>query len=109
MFLCMLVCLCVGKPTIYVPTRSDTNWSVSSQKIARSLKFWIKKVEDLYYPCSEIGNREADMRLCFRICRLLVFPCEGSFLMSCRVLSFQPRFGLKINSLQDNLGSLIRF
>ena len=47
----------------------------------------------MYYPCSE--NRgadqlrsyceadlrsycEADLRLCFRLCRLLVFPCGGS-------------------------------
>ena len=35
----------------------------------------------MYYPCSENkgpdqlrGYREADLRLCFRICRLLVFP-----------------------------------
>ena len=25
------------------------------------------------------GNREADLRLCFRICRMLVFPLSGSF------------------------------
>ena len=37
--------------------------------------------EELYYPCSENkgadqlrGFREADLRLCFRLCRLLVFP-----------------------------------
>ena len=42
----------------------------------------------MYYPCSENkgaaqlrGNREADLRLCFRICRLLVFPCGGSNIM----------------------------
>ena len=40
----------------------------------------------MYYPCSENkgadklrGYREADLRLCFRICRLLVFPWNGSF------------------------------
>ena len=39
----------------------------------------------MYYPCSENkgadqlrGYREADLRLCFRICRLLVFPRDGS-------------------------------
>ena len=39
----------------------------------------------MYYPSSENkgadqlrGNREADLRLCFRICRLLVFPWGGS-------------------------------
>ena len=64
---------------------SDTNWPVQSQKTARSLKFWIKIVGELCYPCSENkgadqlrGYCEADLRLCFRICRLLVFPCGGS-------------------------------
>ena len=40
----------------------------------------------MYYLCSENkdadqlrGYREADLRLCFRICKLLVFSCEGSF------------------------------
>ena len=42
----------------------------------------------MYYPCSENkgadqlrGYREADLRLCFRICRLLVFPPGGSFII----------------------------
>ena len=67
------------------PTRSDTNQAVQSQTKARSLKLWIQVEEKLYYPCSENkgadqlrGNREADLRLCFRICRLLVFPRGGS-------------------------------
>ena len=41
----------------------------------------------MYYPCSENkdadqlrGYREADLRLCFRLCKLLVFSCTGSFL-----------------------------
>ena len=40
----------------------------------------------MYYPSSENkgagqlrGCREADLRLCFRLCRLLVFPWGGSF------------------------------
>ena len=39
----------------------------------------------MYYPCSENkgadqlrGYREADLRLCFRLCKLLVFSCTGS-------------------------------
>ena len=39
----------------------------------------------MYYPCSEYkgadqlrGYRKADLRLCFRKCRLLVFPWGGS-------------------------------
>ena len=34
-------------------TRSDTNWAMQPQKMARGLKFWIKEVEGLYYLCSE--------------------------------------------------------
>ena len=52
----------------------------------------------MYYPSSENkgadqlrGYREADLRLCFRICRLLVFPWGGSFvyfsLSSCKNMS----------------------
>ena len=71
-----------------VPTRFDTKRSVQSQKMVRGLKFWIWKVEELYYPCSENKGAdqlrsycEADLRLCFRICRLLVFPCGGSYVL----------------------------
>ena len=60
---------------MWFPTRSDTNRPVQSQKMARGLKFWIQKEEELYYPCSENkgadqlrGYREADLRLCFRLC-----------------------------------------
>ena len=62
------------------PTRSDTNRAVQSKKVARCLKFQIKEVEGLYYPCSENkgadqlrGYRIADLRLCFRICKKPVF------------------------------------
>ena len=70
---------------MWFPNRSDTNRAVQAQKRARSLKFWIKVEEELYYPSSENkgadqlrGYREADLRLCFRLCRLLVFPWGGS-------------------------------
>ena len=53
--------LCVRKPTIWVPTRSDINQPVQSQKQARSLKFPILEKDGLYYPCSE--NKGAD-QLC---------------------------------------------
>ena len=62
------------------PTRSDTNLAVQPQKMARGLKFRLNVVEGLYYPCSENkgadqlrGYREADLRLCFRICKKPVF------------------------------------
>ena len=35
------MCCLAGKPTMWFPTRSDTNWPVQSQKRARSLKFRI--------------------------------------------------------------------
>ena len=67
------------KPTFWFPTRSDTNQAGQVQKMARGLIFPIKEVEGLYYPCSENkgadqlrGYREADLRLCFRICKMLV-------------------------------------
>ena len=68
------------KPVFGVPTRSDTNRAVQPQKMARGLKFRISKVEGLYYLCSENkgtdqlrGYREADLRLCFRMCKKPVF------------------------------------
>ena len=48
----------VEKPTMWFPTRSDTNRPVQAQKRARSLKFRIKVEEELYYPSSE--NKGAD-------------------------------------------------
>ena len=36
-------------PVFGVPTRSDTNRAVQPQKMARDLKFRIKKVEGSYY------------------------------------------------------------
>ena len=46
------------KPTFWFPTCSDTNQAVQLQKMARGLKFCVKEVEGLYYPCSE--NKGAD-------------------------------------------------
>ena len=62
------------------PTTSDTNRPVQSQKQARNLKFLIQDEEILYYPCSENKGAdqlhsycEADLYLCFRIGKNLVF------------------------------------
>ena len=77
------------KPTFWFPTWSATNQAVQLQKMARGLKFRIKEVEGLYHLCSENkgadqlrGYREADLRLCFRICKTLVFSGHGSFMRS---------------------------
>ena len=54
--------------------------------IEDGLSFWIMIEEGLYYICSE--NKEADqlrsyctadLHLCFRICKKLVFLLRGSF------------------------------
>ena len=65
------------------PTRSDTARSVLSQKNARSLKLWI-----WHYPCSENKGADQlcnyytdDLRLCFRICRLMVFSDAAAHLV----------------------------
>ena len=58
---------------VLISTWSDTNKAVQLQKMARCLKFRIKEVEGLNYPCSE-----ADLRLRFRICKMLVFSWHGS-------------------------------
>ena len=54
--------------------------------MARGLKFRIKEEEELYYPCSENKGTdqlrnypEADLRLCFRICKKPVFLRRGSY------------------------------
>ena len=72
---------------MWFPNRSDTNRAIQSQKMVRGRKFWILVEEELYYPSSENkgadqlrGYREADLRLCFRLCRLLLFPRGGSLI-----------------------------
>ena len=76
------------KPIICVPTRSVTDRPVQSRKQARSLKNCIYVEEELHYPCNENkgvdqlrGNREADLRHCYRKSVLLVFPCGGSYII----------------------------
>ena len=68
------------KPTFWFPTWSNINQAVQLQKMARGLTFRTSKVEGLYYISSENegadqlrGYREADLRLCFPICKMLVF------------------------------------
>ena len=72
--------LVVRKPFSGFPTRSHANQAVQPQKMARGLKFRILEVEGLYYPHSENKGADqlcsycaADLRLCFRICKKLVF------------------------------------
>ena len=76
----------IRKLTFWFLNWSDTNQAVQLQKMTRGLKFRIWKVEGSYYLCSENkgvdqlrGYREADLRLCFRIRKTLVFSLRGSF------------------------------
>ena len=39
--LTIIMSLCVRKPTVWVPTWSDSNRAVQSQKMVRGWKFWI--------------------------------------------------------------------
>ena len=62
------------------PTRSDTNWPVQQQKMTRSWKFWILEEQEWYYSCGKNEGADplcsyytADLRLCFRIGKKLVF------------------------------------
>ena len=68
--------------------RSDTDRAVQAQNMARDWKFWFKKEEEFYYPCSENKGAdqlrsycEADLRLRFRICRMLVSYDASQFFM----------------------------
>ena len=63
--------------------------------------------EELYYPSSENkdadqlrGYREADLRLCFRLCRLLVFPLGGSYHLSAPANDDQLHEGSRIQLLR---------
>ena len=66
---------------MWYPNRSDTNQAVQLQKQARSLKFRIQVEEELQHPTTENigadqlrGHREADLRLCFRLMQIVIFP-----------------------------------
>ena len=69
-----IVCMVV----LVVGSESSQNWvrvvsglgpiRLGSEKYQRSELSWVRVV-----------RLPADLRLCFRLCRLLVFPCTGSF------------------------------
>ena len=73
----------------------------------------------MYYPSSENkgadqlrGYREADLRLCFRLCRLLVFPWGGSNigleLLMKEIIKHQILTKFDIQQLANKTLSLIR-
>ena len=67
------------KPTILVPTRSDKNRAVQSQKMVRGLKVWILKVEALYYLCSENKGLAVTVKL---ICAFVFAYADCLFSLS---------------------------
>ena len=100
---------------MWFPNRSDTNRPVQAQKRARSLKFWSLVEEELCYPNSENkgadqlrGNHEADLRYCFRLCRLLVFPRGGSVVLKLMAQGARNITDIKRFVPQANLVLLMR-
>ena len=89
--------LVVRKLVFGVSDQSDTNQAVQLLNMARGLKFWIQKVEGLYYQCCENKGADqlrsycaADLRLCFRIYKSPVFSRCGSF-----ISQWEPSFTLE--------------
>ena len=81
------------KPIMGFLNRSNTNWSVPSQKMARSLKLGFIKYRVSLTICEAktkalISFAVTDLRLCFHICRLLVFSRCGSYNLLNIVLCF---------------------
>ena len=79
----------------FEPPRGKPN-NVVSEQVRHKHRRWLEKVEELYYACSENKGAdqlrsycEADLRLCFRLCRLLVFPCGGC--ISYELMLFTPQ------------------
>ena len=78
--------------------------------MARGLKFPLWVVEGLYYPYSENkgadqlrGYREADLRLCFRICKNPVFSRRGSIIT--RKIFDSPQPDVNIRDILDGIDS----
>ena len=94
---------------MWFPNRSDTNRPVQAQKRDRSLKFWNLVEEELYYPSIENkgadqlrGYREADLCLCFCLCRLLVFPRGGSYFEILKTDKTKQKTPVNRNKLHQN-------
>ena len=86
------------KPTIWVPTRSDTNQAVQPQKMAIGLYLSRRGINCTIYVAKSkgadqlSGYREADLRLCFRPSILLVFLCSGLIGLYCYFRNWSTNF-----------------
>ena len=91
----------VGKPTMWFPTRPDTNRAAQSQKQARSLKFRIKVEEELYYPSSE--NKGADQLICAFVFAYADcwFSHDGSYVYNCILLRYLTQYNIFVRQQRD--------
>ena len=76
------------KQTVWVPTRADTKPGYTVTEDGQRLEILDLESRGIVHPCCENKGAdklrsycEADLRLCFRLCRLLVFLCDGSFMI----------------------------
>ena len=93
---------------MWFPNWSDTNPAVQAQKIARSLNLDFRRrgsVLSVYF-----SYREADLRLCFCVCRLLVFSRGGSFIvLPYIIVSYNVQNHPKIELLKIRIGLWVLF
>ena len=83
---------------MWFPNRSDTNWAVKAQKMARDWNFWIKKVEELYYPCSE--NKGV---ISFAVTAKLICAFVFAYYANCRFSHGAAHFVLPMSLRMHNL------
>ena len=74
--------------------------------MARGLKFRIKEVEGLYYPCSKSkgavqlrGYRTVDLRLCLRICKKRFSHNEVQIIMNHMYMELNFNFSFKYDRI----------
>ena len=73
--------------------------------MVRGLKFRNEKGEGLYYPCSENkvadqirGNREADMRLCFRIYKKRLSHDDAHFISHTSIIFISKKRSIEMKN-----------
>ena len=73
------------KPVFGVSNQAPYKPGCTTTQDGKRLEISYIESRGIYYPCSEnkgadqlCGYREADLRLCFRICKKLVFSWRGS-------------------------------
>ena len=101
---------------MWFPTRSDTNRAVQARRWLEILDLESRGI--VLSMCENKGADqlrsycEADLRLCFRLCRLLVFPRGGSFMygecfMWCELHAQQTVQHILVQVSHDRLNSMM--